>query len=464
VSVPLPCGFRIAVDVGTKQVDDVTLLGGSPARVLRLTTPGVAAWQALRSGEVTSPAEGALARRLTDGGLAHPRPPAPTRPPDVTVVIPVRDRAAMLDRCLTAVGRVVPVVVVDDGSVDPTGVAAVVAEHGATTVRRAVNGGPAAARNSGLAHVHTGLIAFLDSDCVVPPGWLEALAAHFADPLVAAVAPRIVGVAAPAWAGRYAAVSGGLDLGEREARVVPGTRVGYVPTAALLVRRAALTGTDPFDARLRYGEDVDLVWRLHAAGWRIRYDPTVQVRHHEPRTWRQLLTRRFHYGTSAGPLARRHPTAMAPLVLRPWPTVAVAGLLARRPGVAAFGLAATALERAVTSRRLGLPITGTPAAALTDVRQTWLGFGRCGTQFAAPLLATALAVPGHRMAAASLLFGPPLLTWAARRTALDPTRYALGAVADDIAYGAGVLVGCVRARTSVPVRPVVSWRLSRARR
>jgi hypothetical protein len=159
---------------------------------------------------------------------------------------------------------------------------------------------------------------------------------------------------------------------------------------------------------------------------------------------------------------------MAPLVLRPWPTVAVAGLLARRPAVAAVGVVAAAVERAITMRRAGLPTTGVPAATLADVRQTWLGLGRCGTQFAAPLLAVALAAPGgstgRRVAAASLLFGPSLLTWVTRRTGLDPVRYVLGGAADDIAYGAGVVVGSVRARTWVPVRPAVSWRLSRSRR
>ena len=63
-------------------------------------------------------------------------------------------------------------------------------------LRREVGGSPAAARNIGLAAIHTELIAFLDSDCVPPPGWIEALGAHLADPQVSAVAPRIVTVAA----------------------------------------------------------------------------------------------------------------------------------------------------------------------------------------------------------------------------------------------------------------------------
>ena len=163
-----------------------------------------------------------LARRLTDAGLAHPRPPAVAAAPDVTVLIPVRDRQLELDRCLAALGGAYPVLVVDDGSADQAATAAVAARHGATLIRRPVAGGPASARNTGLAAIGTlppgtgasgtgasgtgasgtgasgtgasttDAVALLDSDCVPPPDWIAQLAAHLADPLVGAVAPRVV--------------------------------------------------------------------------------------------------------------------------------------------------------------------------------------------------------------------------------------------------------------------------------
>ena len=74
-----------------------------------------------------------------------------------------------------------------------------------------------------------------------------------------------------------------LDMGDRPAEVQPGRRVSYVPSAALLVRRSALP-EDPFDPALRYGEDVDLIWRLIDAGWRVRYEPGVVVHHEEDAT------------------------------------------------------------------------------------------------------------------------------------------------------------------------------------
>jgi glycosyltransferase involved in cell wall biosynthesis len=540
-SVPLPRGFGVTLDPDTRQLSDGSLFGGSPARVLRLTDLGQQALAELRAGPVSSAAAGVLARRLTDAGIAHPTSPTAACPGelageragqrlDVTVVIPVRDRAAMLDRCLTAAGSRYPVVVIDDGSADPAAITAVARRHGAIVRRLASGAGPGAARNAGLAGLGTDLVAFLDSDCKPPPGWIDALAVHLADPLVGAIAPRIIALTTSSAAGRYEQARGSLDLGSRPARVVPASRVAYVPTAALLVRRAALesvagsfshappelTGTtdvsdlsdvpaEPaktlgvFDPRLRYGEDVDLIWRLNDAGWRIRYEPSVQVPHDSPADWRGLLARRFRYGTSAAPLARRHPANMAPLVLQPWPAVTVASAIARRPTAAvaaAFAVAGTVgawLDIATTVRRAGVPGDGAPAATLTAIRQTWLGIGRYATQFAAPLLAIALLAPGRRSTgpgssesgssgpgsavsgsaghglsrrgsagrravAASLLVGPALSAYAERKPELDPLRYTLGHLADDICYGAGVWVGCLRERTLVPVRPVIAWR------
>lgn len=469
MTTPLPAGFRVELDQGTRQLASGVWFGGSPARVVKLTTAGQAAMGELRSGPVASRAAGLLARRLTDSGLAHPLPPDPVTTRDVTVVIPALGRAHLLDRCLAGLADHHPVVVVDDGSPDPATIAEIASRHGAKLIRHDVTAGPAAARNTAIEAIGTGLIAFVDSDCVPPSDWIDRLAGHFADPLVAAVAPRITGLAPPrTWCGRYATATSSLDLGGKPARVMPGAAVSYVPTAALLCRRTALAAIardgQAFDAALRVGEDVDLVWRLHEAGWRVRYDPAVQVAHHEPATWPALLARRYRYGTSAAPLALRHPDAVTHLVLHPWPAATVAALLARRPIAAAAAFGACVLTTDATLRRADVPRYGLVAAMLTATRSTWLGAGRYGTQFAAPLLAALVAAPngkarrlGRRVAAASLLLGPALNDWVASPRTLDPARFALGRIADDVAYGFGVWSGCLTERTIAPVRPEIAW-------
>jgi hypothetical protein len=193
--------------------------------------------------------------------------------------------------------------------------------------------------------------------------------------------------------------------------------VAYVPSAALIVRRAALGGG--FDEALRYGEDVDLVWRLHDRGWRIRYDPRVIVAHGTPR-WRgaalrcgrgaairggaaiaaaldpALLARRYRYGTSAAPLALRHPGRLAPFVLEPAPTFILALLAARRPRAAA---AVLALQSALLARRLrGLrvPARLAPCWTLRALAHTAAGIVRGHPAYRAGVVAGAVR---HRTAA-----------------------------------------------------------------
>ncbi len=132
--VPVPSGFSIVLDSQTRRLSDDALFGGMPARVMRLSAAGQKAFSELEAGPISTAAAGVLARRLTDAGLAHPRPPLIVDP-DLTVLIPVRDRPLELGRCLAAVGDKYPVVVVDDASLEPEAVAKVTADHGADVDR-----------------------------------------------------------------------------------------------------------------------------------------------------------------------------------------------------------------------------------------------------------------------------------------------------------------------------------------
>lgn len=428
------------------------LLGGDPGRLVRLSAAGAAVLS--RLDDLRTAAQVALGDQLLAGGLAHPVP-GPVEPAGVTVVVPVRDRADELERCLIALGTAVPVLVVDDGSLDPAAVARVCAGRADLLVLEA-NGGPGAARNAGLAATSTPFAALLDSDCVPGPSWLGDLLGHLADPSVAAAAPRVRATVGRSLLARYAAARGPLDLGRRPARVRPGTRVPYVPTAALVVRRSALPEV-PFDPALRYGEDVDLVWRLHDAGSAVRYDPRTVVAHAEPDRWRAWLVRRYRYGTSAAPLADRHGARLTPLVLPPWPAAAYALLLAGQalPALGALGVPVVRLALRLQAAGLPLPVALREAALATarGVLATAGGLGGGGTVVTGPVLLAGLASRRTRRAAAVALVVPPLLDALERRPALDPLRWTALRLADDLAYAAGVWRGCLRARTFSPLRP-----------
>ena len=312
----LPNGFTVELaDDVHRSRDGRLMLGGSPPRLLRLSKPAARILE-LGRFTVADAATAAMARRLVDIAVVHPRPPAqPVR--DVTIVIPVRDRAHRLDQLLTALcadpeTSGVPALVVDDGSVNRAAVAAVTRVHGATLLVHPHNQGPAAARNTGLRQARTGYVAFCDSDVLPEPGWLSPLLAQFADPALALAAPRVVGIPQrhPDCLDQYEDVRSPLGMGGREAPIAPLSALAYVPGAALVVRKAAVGGG--FAPELRFGEDVDLCLRLHHAGWRMRYVPSARVGHCHRANLRSWLAQRASYGRSGrpGPAAPRPSAAV----------------------------------------------------------------------------------------------------------------------------------------------------------
>jgi len=475
----VPAGFRLRPDPGTRTLAGGTVItGGYPIRVLRLSPAGarhVAGWWA-GTPVPGNPKARALARRLLDTGIAHPllenRPPEQAKEqPEVTVVVPVRDRHAELARCLGGLAGGPRVIVVDDGSRDPAAIRSVAAAAGASVVRRPVNGGPAAARNTGLAAAGTPLVAFLDSDCVPGPGpanWLDALLPHFADPAVGAVAPRIVPhEAGRTWLARYEGASSTLDMGHRASIVRPGSRVPYVPGAALVVRREA-AGTG-FAEDMQVGEDVDFVWRLGTSGWRVRYEPAATMGHQHRVRLREWFGRRKDYGTSAADLELRHPGAVRPLYASAWTASA---WLAAALGHPEAGALVTGTGTALLARRLA-QVTGEAwprpagsAAWRLAVRQAAGGTLAAARPLGSAIsrtwwpvaLPAAIAVRRLRLPLAALVLAPPLLDWLDRRPPLDPARYAAARLLDDAGYSVGVWQGCAERRTVRPLLPVLRGR------
>jgi mycofactocin system glycosyltransferase len=461
----LPGDWRIAFDPGVRRIDGGSVLvGGSPLRLLRLSAAGARLVDQLEAGDPVPPSDGAqrLVRRLVDAGMAHPRPGRPIfSTSDVTVVIPAHDRPDHLAATVATIGDVHSVVVVDDGSSDRA-VESLARERRATYLRHEDARGPAAARNTGWREASTELVAFVDADCRPQPAWLDQLLPQFGDAHVAAVAPRItsrIPSTLPGVLARYEQAVPSLDRGPEEALVRPRSRVPFVPTAALVVRRDALIALGGFDEAMRVGEDVDFVWRLNEGGWSVRYQPSVTVSHAARPTARAWLRQRFDYGTSAAGLAARHGSAVAPLAVSPWSALAwgLAGL-----GAPVSGTAVAAGTTALLARRLeGLDHPWTEAAQLAGKGNLYAGLSiadavrRVWWPFAA---AAAIVSRRARIGVCAAVAIPAFLDWRRRRPPLDPLRWTAVRLADDVAYGAGAWRGCVRERSLTALKPdLTSW-------
>lgn len=456
----LPECTALRLDAGIRRQDGGrTLIGGSPLRLLRLGSRGVTIVDDLAAGAPvgTDPVRVALARRLLDGGLAHPVP-GEAPPLTVGVVVPVRGHGTELDTLLTRLAPLeLAVTVVDDGT-DDAGAIARVVDGRATVLRHEISRGPGAARNTGWRATATDLVAFVDADVTPVDGWLDGLVRHFADPAVAAVAPRVRAADGPTLLDRYEAHHSPLDLGPDPARVVPGGRVGYVPTATIVHRRTVLDALGGFDEALRVGEDVDLVWRTVAAGHTVRYEPAVEVRHANRGSWGALVRQRQSYGSAAAALEERHPGAVAPVAANGWSILGWALVAGggRRGAVAGagVGLVSAAALLPLLRDRTDQPIVET--ARLAGLGHLWAGRSLASATTRAWLpLAAAASVPSRSVRRALLASAvvPNLVDWLERRPSVDPVRWVGVRIIDDAAYCAGVWQGCARRRSFRALAP-----------
>ncbi|GAA0249775.1 mycofactocin biosynthesis glycosyltransferase MftF [Cryptosporangium japonicum] len=461
-----PAGIRLRLDESLRiSPDGRTLLGGSPGRLLRVAAaavPLIREWQAGAAVGSANPHR-ALARRLLDAGMAHPVWSPAEDVSDVTVVVPTYARPVELARCLEAVRRTAPrapVLVVDDGSPSDAGIAAVVARFSARLVSHAENRGPSAARNTGLAAVGTPFAALVDSDVVVPDGWLHALRPYFGDAKAAAVAPRVTGHGdGTGWLGEYESAHSPLDMGASPGLVRPGALVPYVPTATLLVRMDAVRGR-AFDTDLPIGEDVDFEWKLVDAGWNVHYVPAVTIGHEHRTRLRPFVARRRLYARSIGLLERRHPGALPAARVSPALAATTLALAVRRPVVAA---AATAVGIGLLARQLrpvvSDPVTEAARLVANGLPVTAMGLARAVGRVWWPLaVPAAIAVPRLRAPLVAALAAPVLSDWwnAGRRPRLD--RYLTARVLDDVVSTAGTWEGSLRARTPRPLLPTTTRR------
>lgn len=197
--------------------------------------------QRRQTSEVHDMVSAQLARTLLDATVAHPRPLSGPSHRDVTVVIPVRDNASGLIRLVAAL-RGLKVVIVDDGSARPrerisrpcTATCGSCATPGARGRRRP-------ATPVSRSATPTSWRSWIRTWCRGAGGWKPF--SGTSDPTVALVAPRIVALEkSDSVVARYEAVRSSLDLGLREAPVIPFGTVSYARRDHLLAQRPARCG------------------------------------------------------------------------------------------------------------------------------------------------------------------------------------------------------------------------------
>ncbi|HKT83916.1 MAG TPA: glycosyltransferase [Solirubrobacterales bacterium] len=272
----------------------------------------------------------------------------------LSVVIPTKDRAAALARTLDALQaqRVdeasVEVVVVDNGSGDGTLEQVRAREGGAGLSIRLLEqpiGGPAAARNAGVAAATGEVLLFLGDD--TEPEGNGLLRAHLdlhatrPEPTYGVLGRITWTPRAPVTAFMRWLENGGPQFHYCELSPGPVDAANYFYSSHASVKRTFFKQVGGFDERFPNAavEDTELGVRLADAGLKLDYHPELLVLHDHPTTPEQSLRRSIAVGRSAALYNRLRPDRPHPGVQEPrglaWSAVRAAepllGTIARLP-------------------------------------------------------------------------------------------------------------------------------------
>jgi glycosyltransferase involved in cell wall biosynthesis len=252
----------------------------------------------------------------------------------ISVVIPTYNRLDILTKCLRAMedqrwpGKY-EVVVVDDGSTDGTVEFLESQPFAHVRLFRQEHGGPAAARNLGVAQAQGDTIIFIDSDLVVTPVFLEVHATTLAQH----EGERVFTY------GRVVNTSN-FDHPESEPYKITDFSAAYFATGNVAIAKHWLQKAGPFDEAFSlYGwEDLELGVRLKKLGLRLLKCPEAVGYHwHPPFSLRQipsLIQKEYERGRMGVVFYQKHPSwdvrmmiQMTPLHQVLWGLLSLGGLL-----------------------------------------------------------------------------------------------------------------------------------------
>lgn len=208
-----------------------------------------------------------------------PHAPAGPPRPTVSVIVPVHRDGADVRRCLAALHRLDPapleiLVAVDGADPGTIDLARTVASEVVPLARR---GGPARARNAAAAVAQGDVLLFVDSDCEAPPSLVGQVADHLARraDVAGLMGSYDSSPGAPNFLSQYKNLM--HHYVHHRSRTTGFTFWG----ACGALRATAFATVGGFDESYTAPsvEDIDLGYRLRAAGARIDVVPSIQVKH-----------------------------------------------------------------------------------------------------------------------------------------------------------------------------------------
>jgi GT2 family glycosyltransferase len=222
--------------------------------------------------------------------------------PFFSVIVPTYKRTEQLLICLRALARqefdrsLFEVIVVSDGGeAPPESELEKLGRDINLTLRHQSHGGPASARNAGVAHARGSFLVFTDDDCLPKPDWLRCLASRVAVSGGGAFGGRTVN----AFPGNLCSVASQLLVDYLYAfHTNNSDRRRFFATNNLVVSAETFHAVGGFDAAfpLAAGEDREFCARLRKYGIPFHFVPEAVVYHAHAMSIVSFVRQQFNYG------------------------------------------------------------------------------------------------------------------------------------------------------------------------
>ena len=240
--------------------------------------------------------QGIVTQRLEPNALEVLR--AEERWPVLSVLVAARDEEVYLERCLQSVLALqwpaLEVVAVDDGSHDHT--TAILDRYerdfGVIVLRHATAKGKAASIDEAFSRSTGGIVLVIDADAELIPELGLLLASqleHHSDIAAVTGNPRVLSTTK--LIEKLQAIEFSATVAAQRRSHSSWGRISTLSGICTMFRRDALEAVGGFDP-LQPTEDIEMTWRLQAAGWRVAYEPAALLGTHMPSTLASWIAQR----------------------------------------------------------------------------------------------------------------------------------------------------------------------------
>lgn len=213
--------------------------------------------------------------------------------PYISVIVPVYNGEKIITECIQSLLNLdypkekLEIIIVDNNSNDNT---KNIIKNYPVKYLFERKSGSYNARNMGIKNSNGEILAFTDSDCIADKNWIKYLIRNFNDPRTGGVGGNVIAFQPESIVEKYQSKTALIQ--ENFVKEKP----PYIVTANAAYPRDALIKIGLFDGSLYSGGDADIGWRLHWAGYEIKYEPNAVVYHKHRSTIFSMAKQYFKYG------------------------------------------------------------------------------------------------------------------------------------------------------------------------